>query len=94
MPASASATARSDARVLLQQLFLHRPLLLHPRLLHQPLLHPLSAHPPSLHPLLPLLLQPPLSFAVLGLASIGYPLLLGNGRDLTQFAFTGSAARV
>ena len=58
MPANGSATARSNPRVPLHQLFLHRPLFLHPLLLHQPLLHPLSAHPPSLHPLLPLLLHP------------------------------------
>lgn len=39
-----------------------------------------------------LLVAPPAAFALLGLASIGYPLLLGNGRDLAQFAFTGGGA--
>jgi chloride channel protein, CIC family len=39
-----------------------------------------------------LLIEPPVAFALLGLASIGYPLLLGNGRDLAQFAFTGAGA--
>jgi chloride channel protein, CIC family len=39
-----------------------------------------------------LLVQPPIAFALLGVASIAYPLLLGNGRDLTQFAFTGTGA--
>lgn len=39
-----------------------------------------------------LLLQPPLAFTALGLLAIQYPLLLGNGRDLAQFAFTGGGA--
>jgi H+/Cl- antiporter ClcA len=39
-----------------------------------------------------LLIEPPIAFAILGLASIAYPLLLGNGRDLAQFAFTGAGA--
>ncbi len=39
-----------------------------------------------------LLLAPPLAFAALGLLAIRYPLLLGNGRDLAQFAFTGAGA--
>ncbi len=38
------------------------------------------------------LLQPPLAFTALGLIAIQYPLLLGNGRDLAQFAFTGGGA--
>jgi H+/Cl- antiporter ClcA len=36
-----------------------------------------------------LLLAPPVAFTVLGLLAIEYPLLLGNGRDLAQFAFDG-----
>ena len=36
-----------------------------------------------------LLIEPPIAFAVLGLVSLAYPLLLGNGRDLAQFAFAG-----
>jgi CIC family chloride channel protein len=39
-----------------------------------------------------LLLGPPAAFAILGALSIAYPLLLGNGRDLAQFAFTGGGA--
>jgi CIC family chloride channel protein len=39
-----------------------------------------------------LLLAPPLAFCALGLIAIQYPLLLGNGRDLAQFAFTGGGA--
>lgn len=39
-----------------------------------------------------LLVQPPLAFTALGLLAIPYPLLLGNGRDLAQFAFTGAGA--
>jgi H+/Cl- antiporter ClcA len=38
-----------------------------------------------------LLLQPLLVFTALGLVALRYPLLLGNGVDLAQFAFTGSA---
>jgi chloride channel protein, CIC family len=38
------------------------------------------------------LTAPPVAFAILGLASLAYPLLLGNGRDLAQFAFTGGGA--
>lgn len=41
-----------------------------------------------------LLIAPPLAFTILGLLSIQYPLLLGNGRDLAQFAFTGAGALV
>ncbi|HTU84201.1 MAG TPA: chloride channel protein [Solirubrobacteraceae bacterium] len=37
-----------------------------------------------------LLVAPPVAFAILGLASLAYPLLLGNGRDLAQFALTGA----
>lgn len=37
-----------------------------------------------------LLVLPPLAFAVLGLLSFAFPLLLGNGRDLAQFTFTGA----
>ncbi len=33
---------------------------------------------------------PVLAFGLLGVAAIEYPLLLGNGRDLAQFAFTGT----
>lgn len=32
---------------------------------------------------------PPAAFTLLGVAAIGYPLLLGNGRDLAEFAFRG-----
>jgi len=39
-----------------------------------------------------LLIQPPIAFAALGALAIAYPLLLGNGRDLAQFAFTGGGA--
>jgi chloride channel protein, CIC family len=39
-----------------------------------------------------LLVQPLLAFTVLGLLAIQWPLLLGNGRDLAQFAFTGAGA--
>jgi H+/Cl- antiporter ClcA len=39
-----------------------------------------------------LALQPLVAFTALGLLSIPYPLLLGNGRDLAQFAFTGGGA--
>jgi chloride channel protein, CIC family len=39
-----------------------------------------------------LLIQPPVAFAALGALAIAYPLLLGNGRDLAQFAFTGGGA--
>jgi H+/Cl- antiporter ClcA len=39
-----------------------------------------------------LVVQPLLAFTVLGLLAIQYPLLLGNGRDLAQFAFTGDGA--
>ena len=38
-----------------------------------------------------LLAEPLLVFTALGLIALGYPLLLGNGVDLAQFAFTGSA---
>jgi CIC family chloride channel protein len=37
-------------------------------------------------------LQPVVAFTVLGVLAIEYPLLLGNGHDLTQFAFTGAGA--
>ncbi|WP_053959876.1 chloride channel protein [Sulfobacillus thermosulfidooxidans] len=37
----------------------------------------------------PLLVEPLVFFAVLGLIAIKYPLVLGNGVDLAQFAFTG-----
>jgi chloride channel protein, CIC family len=36
-----------------------------------------------------LLLQPPAAFALLGVASMVFPLLLGNGRDLAEFTFAG-----
>jgi CIC family chloride channel protein len=39
-----------------------------------------------------LLYQPPVAFLVLGALAIPYPLLLGNGRDLAEFAFTGGGA--
>jgi CIC family chloride channel protein len=39
-----------------------------------------------------LLVEPVLVFAALGAVAIKYPLLLGNGVDLAQFAFTGTAA--
>jgi len=38
-----------------------------------------------------LLVEPFVVFSGLGLLAIAYPLLLGNGVDLAQFAFTGSA---
>jgi CIC family chloride channel protein len=38
-----------------------------------------------------LLIEPAIVFAGLGGLAISYPLLLGNGVDLAQFAFTGSA---
>jgi CIC family chloride channel protein len=38
-----------------------------------------------------LLIQPVLAFTLLGLVALKFPLLLGNGVDLAQFAFTGSA---
>lgn len=38
-----------------------------------------------------LLVEPVAAFTVLGVAAIEYPLLLGNGRDLAQFAFGGTA---
>jgi CIC family chloride channel protein len=38
------------------------------------------------------LAAPPVAFAILGLASLAFPLVLGNGRDLAQFAFTGAGA--
>jgi chloride channel protein, CIC family len=37
-----------------------------------------------------LVVQPLVAFTALGLLAIQYPLLLGNGRDLAQFAFTGA----
>lgn len=39
-----------------------------------------------------LALAPLIAFTALGLLAIPYPLLLGNGRDLAQFAFTGGGA--
>ena len=39
-----------------------------------------------------IVIQPLLAFTVLGLLAIQYPLLLGNGLDLAQFAFTGGGA--
>ena len=39
-----------------------------------------------------LLVEPLLAFTALGLIAVRYPLLLGNGVDLAQFAFTGSGA--
>jgi len=36
------------------------------------------------------LAAPVLAFGLLGVAAFEYPLLLGNGRDLAQFAFTGT----
>jgi chloride channel protein, CIC family len=36
------------------------------------------------------LIAPILAFALLGLASIAYPQLLGNGKDIAQLAFTGA----
>jgi CIC family chloride channel protein len=38
-----------------------------------------------------LLVEPVAVFTALGLLALAYPLLLGNGVDLAQFAFTGSA---
>jgi len=37
-----------------------------------------------------LLFEPLIAFTALGVLSIEYPLLLGNGRDLAQFAFNGA----
>jgi len=37
-----------------------------------------------------LTVQPLVAFAILGLLAFQYPLLLGNGRDLAQFAFIGA----
>jgi CIC family chloride channel protein len=37
-----------------------------------------------------LLFEPLIAFTALGLLAIEYPLLLGNGRDLAQFAFNGA----
>lgn len=39
-----------------------------------------------------LLLEPVVAFSILGLLAFRYPLLLGNGVDLAQFAFSGSGA--
>lgn len=39
-----------------------------------------------------LLIHPLIAFTALGLLAIQYPLLVGNGRDLAQFAFTGAGA--
>lgn len=39
-----------------------------------------------------IVIGPLLAFTVLGLLAIQYPLLVGNGRDLAQFAFTGGGA--
>jgi len=39
-----------------------------------------------------LLVEPVVVFTALGFLAISYPLLLGNGVDLAQFAFTGSAS--
>jgi len=39
-----------------------------------------------------LLLEPVVAFSLLGLLAFRYPLLLGNGVDLAQFAFSGSGA--
>ena len=39
-----------------------------------------------------LLVAPLIAFTALGLLAIQYPLLLGNGSDLAQFAFTGAGA--
>lgn len=36
--------------------------------------------------------QPLIAFTILGLVAFQYPLLLGNGRDLAQFVFTGAGA--
>ncbi len=38
------------------------------------------------------LFMPTLALGVLGIASIGYPQLLGNGRDIAQLAFTNQVA--
>jgi len=38
------------------------------------------------------LIAPPLAFALLGLVSITFPQLLGNGKDLAQLAFDGAVA--
>ena len=38
------------------------------------------------------LIAPPLAFAFLGLVSIAFPQLLGNGQDLAQLAFDGAVA--
>lgn len=37
-----------------------------------------------------LVMEPIILFGLLGLLAIQYPLLLGNGKDLAQFAYTGS----
>jgi CIC family chloride channel protein len=39
-----------------------------------------------------LLILPPLAFAILGVISFRYPLLLGNGRDLAEYTFTATGA--
>jgi H+/Cl- antiporter ClcA len=39
-----------------------------------------------------IVIQPLIAFTILGLLAIQYPLLVGNGRDLAQFAFTGGGA--
>lgn len=41
-----------------------------------------------------LILEPLLVFTVLGFLAIRYPLLLGNGRDLVQYAYTGRAGLI
>lgn len=38
-----------------------------------------------------LIVEPMIAFAILGVLAFKYPLLIGNGRDLAQFAFTGHA---
>lgn len=38
-----------------------------------------------------LVIEPVIAFTILGIAAIRYPLLLGNGVDLAQFAFIGTA---
>lgn len=48
-----------------------------------------SAHRPSG---LALIFEPLIVFGLLGLVSTRYPLLLGNGTDLAQFALTGTGA--
>lgn len=37
-----------------------------------------------------LIIQPMIAFSILGLLAFRYPLLVGNGRDLAEFAFTGT----